>query len=53
MNKLIIAALFAVVSISTVACGKKEQPAAPAQPAASQPAQAQAPGGESGSDRGC
>ncbi|HET9447335.1 MAG TPA: thiol:disulfide interchange protein DsbA/DsbL [Steroidobacteraceae bacterium] len=46
MNKLIVAALFAVVSVATVACGKKEQPAAPAQPAASQPTQAQAPGGE-------
>jgi thiol:disulfide interchange protein DsbA len=47
MNKLIVAALFAVVSIATVACGKQEQPAAPAQPAATQPAQPQSPGGES------
>jgi len=47
MNKLIVAALFAVVSIATVACGKQEQPAAPAQPAAAQPAQPQSPGGES------
>ena len=43
MNKLILPALLAMVSI---ACGKQEQPAAPA-PAASQPAQAQSPGGES------
>lgn len=47
MNKLIVAALFAVVSIATVACGKQEQPPAPAQPAAAQPAQPQSPGGES------
>jgi protein dithiol oxidoreductase (disulfide-forming) len=47
MKKLIIAALCGVVSIATVACGKQEQPSAPAQPAASQPAPAQAPSGES------
>jgi protein dithiol oxidoreductase (disulfide-forming) len=46
MNKLIVAALFAIVSLATVACGKQEQPAAPAQPAATQPTQAQPPGGE-------
>ncbi len=46
MNKLIVAAVFAVISIATVACGKQEQPAAPAQPAASQPTQAQPSGGE-------
>src|SRR5688572_10478684 len=46
MNKLIIAALFLIVSIATVACGKQEQPAAPAQPAATQPTQAPSPGGE-------
>jgi protein dithiol oxidoreductase (disulfide-forming) len=46
MNKPIIAALFAIVSIATVACGKQEQPAAPAQPAATQSAQAPSPGGE-------
>src|SRR5687767_1660253 len=46
MNKLIIAALFAIVSLATVACGKQEQSATPAQPAATQPTQAQAPGGE-------
>lgn len=46
-TKLIIAALFAVVSIATVACGKQEQPAAPAQPAAAQPAQVQSSSGES------
>jgi protein dithiol oxidoreductase (disulfide-forming) len=46
MNKLIIAALFAIVSLATVACGKQEQPAAPAQPAATPPTQAQPAGGE-------
>lgn len=46
MNKLIVAALFTVISIATAACGKQEQPAAPAQPAASQATQAQPPGGE-------
>ena len=46
MNKPIIAALFAIVSLATVACGKQEQPAAPAQPAATQPTQAQPAGGE-------
>src|SRR5687767_3374654 len=46
MNKPMIAALFAIVSLATVACGKQEQPAAPAQPAATQPTQAQPAGGE-------
>jgi thiol:disulfide interchange protein DsbA len=47
MNKLVIATLFAAVSIATVACGKKEQAPAPTQPATSQPTQAQTPTGES------
>jgi thiol:disulfide interchange protein DsbA len=47
MNKLVIATLFAAVSVATVACGKKEQAPAPTQPATSQPTQAQTPTGES------
>ena len=46
MNKLLSAALLALVFVAPIACSKQPQPAAPAQPAASQPAAGQPAGAE-------